>query len=224
MSTIKSILLTREAGSYKAIERWCADRDIQLKQVPFIEVEAIVGLKIPPTDWIFFSSPKGASSYLRHYSIHANKIAALGTGTALVLKEAGLNLEFIGESTDEPERIRQKFNGLLPDNSFVFFPLGNLSKRSIVNEINPEKLKELITYKTLDQLHNLREKFDVILFTSPSNFNSFIQTNKIANDTQIIAMGKTTEKAIQDYNTAFKLHTLTSPNEAALISLLENLL
>jgi uroporphyrinogen-III synthase len=191
--------------------------------MPFIEVQAVIDLKIPTTDWIFFSSPKGARSYLAQYTILANKIAALGTGTASVLKEAGLNPDFIGESTDEPEIIGRKFNDLLHDNSTVFFPLGNRSKRSVVNEINSQKVQERITYKTLDQQHSLTEKHDVILFTSPSNYHSFIQSNKIAAHTQIIAMGKTTERAIKDDNAAFKLHTLTSPTEAAIISFLENL-
>lgn len=220
MSTIKSILVTREPGSFKTLKQQCINHNIRIKEIPFIEVEAVLDVSIPSTDWIFFSSPKGAQSYLAHYFIVSEKIAAIGEGTASVLQESGYDVHFIGESDDDPSIIGQKFNQRIKANSTVFFPLGNRSKRSVTSEVNPLQVKECITYKTIDRQQKLIENFDAILFTSPSNFHSFIQSNDIDSNTCVIAIGKTTEKAINTYSPKFKVNTLKSPTENAIIEFL----
>ncbi|MFT5824354.1 MAG: uroporphyrinogen-III synthase [Crocinitomix sp.] len=223
MSAINSILVTRKLGSFEKLEQWCVDQQILLNLVPFIKVEAVLNVTIPTTDWIFFSSPQGAQRYLKHYSIKAQKIAAIGQGTAAVLKKAGFKVEFIGKPTDDPEIIGQKFNALITNNSTVFFPISNRSKRSVINQINAKQIEERITYKTLDQQQELHAKFDVILFTSPSNFHSFAQSNNIPSNTHLIAMGKTTENAIRTFNPTLKVNVLEAPTESAIIAFLEKL-
>ncbi|NOQ75902.1 MAG: hypothetical protein GQ574_28105 [Crocinitomix sp.] len=223
MSAINSILITRKPGSFEKLEQWCVSQHIRLNQVPFIKVEAVLNVAIPVSDWIFLSSPQGAQHYLKHYVIKAKNIAALGQGTAAVLKKTRLQVAFIGEPTDDPVIIGQKFNALINSNSTVFFPLGNRSKRSVIDQIHSDQVIEQITYKTSDQQQVLSEKFDTILFTSPSNFHSFIQSNVIDSNTCIIAMGKTTEKAIRDFDSTLDVSVLASPTESALIAFLEKL-
>ncbi len=224
MSTIKSLLVTREPGSFIKLEQWCAKHQIKLKQLPFIKVEAVLDAEIHSTDWIFFSSPKGAQNYIRHYFVVAERIASIGKGTAEILIKAGFQVHFIGESIDSPAAIGQKFNAFIPPHSTVFFPLGDRSKRSVIDQIDAKRIKESTTYKTVDQFHSLNEPFDAILFTSPSNFQSYIQSNSIDAGTHIIAMGNTTEKAILAHNKSYKVNVLEAPTQEAIINLLENLI
>lgn len=216
MPAINSILITRKPGPFEKLEQWCIEQQVQLSQIPFIKVEAVLNVPTPTTDWIFFSSPQGAQLYLQHYSIKAEKVAAFGQGTAAILNKAGIKIEFIGEATDDPKMIGQKFNELLSNKLKVFFPIGNRSKRSIIEQIDTEQLEERITYKTLDQQQELNNTFEVILFTSPSNFHSFTQSNDISANTHLIAMGKTTEKAMLTFNPSLEVNVLVSPTELAL--------
>lgn len=224
MSTIKSLLITKEPGSFIKLEQWCAKHQIKLKQLPFIEIEAILNAEIPSTDWIFFSSPKGAQSYIRHYFVVAEKVATIGKATAEILTKAGFQVHFIGESIDSPVTIGQKFNAFIPPDSTVFFPLGNRSKRSVIDQVDANRMKESTTYKTVGQPQSLNEAFDAIMFTSPSNFHSYMQSNSIDTNTRILAMGNTTEKAILAYNESYKVNVLETPTQEAIIELLESLI
>ena len=222
MPTIRSILITREQGSFLRLAQWCKSHNIQFFQIPFIKIEAVLELDIPETDWIFFNSPKGAQSYLNHYPIRANKIAVLAEGTADVIKAAHLPIDFIGDSRNNPEIIGQNFNSLLLECSTVLLPIGNRSKRSIIDQIDPSKAREIITYNTNDQHHKAPQNIDVILFTSPSNFNSYVHSNQIPTETLVVAIGNTTGMAIRSFSSKLKLEVLTTPTESAFIKFLEN--
>ena len=86
MNGSKIILVTRFLRSGSAIRQWADQNQYQLIEKPFIKTVAVTGLIIPPTDWIFFSSPQGVQLYLDNYPVKAKKIAALSEGTALELE------------------------------------------------------------------------------------------------------------------------------------------
>ena len=66
---------------------------------------------------------------------------------------------------------------------------------------NDIEVNEITVYKTTAIGHQINEKFDGILFFSPSAVKSFFTTNKIPVTTILFAIGKTTANEIQLFST-----------------------
>lgn len=218
----KKILITGEQARFNQLNDWCLTHGFQPTFQPFIRINPVLGLTIPKTDWIFFSSPKGALAYLNHYPICAKKIAALGEGTARALTSFNLTAQFLGEAEDQPATVGEKFESAVTNNETVFFPISQLSKKTVINALTKVQYQTLITYKTETLSQKMSDSFDVILFTSPSNVENYLIENAVEKNTVLIAMGETTATAIRQKIINPKLaHLLESPNERAVISFLE---
>ena len=218
MKHIKKILVTTNKESFEKLEQWCNAQGITVWFESFIKIDAVLDLLIPTTDWVFFSSPKGAKSYLENYTIKAKKIAVFGKGTLRELHKFNLSAHFVGKVNQTPKEIAIDFKQLIGSTATVFFPIGQLSKKSIQNEINSAQITNLITYKTVYLSKKLDTEFDVILFTSPSNFNGYKLQHKLNGKTKLIALGKTTAAAINKFS---KCIVLKEPNEASFIEELQ---
>ena len=87
-------------------------------------------------------------------------------------------------------------------------------------EVLPEKLKssgieleEIVVYETFETPQKIsRKQYDGILFFSPSAVKSFFSLNKINEQAQIFAIGKTTAQALQQH-TDKELITAETPSE-----------
>lgn len=219
---IKKILITGEPDRFNQLNEWCLTHDFQPVFQPFIRINPVPDLTIPETDWIFFSSPKGALAYLNHYPIRAKKIAALGAGTARTLASFNLTTQFIGQPDDEPATVGEKFEKELTTNETVFFPISQLSKKNVIKALTNARYQTLITYKTEALALKLSSAFDLILFTSPSNVENYLIKNRVEKNTVLMAMGETTAAAIRQNITHSELiHVLENPNEEAVITFLE---
>ncbi len=79
------------------------------------------------------------------------------------------------------------------------------------------ELKEIVVYETVETPQKIsRKNYDGILFFSPSAVKSFFSLNKINDQTQVFAIGKTTADAIQQ-NINRKLIIAESPLEENMI-------
>lgn len=219
MAKIKQILITSEANGFPKLVKWCSEREIPLVCQPLIQIEPIKNLAIPQTDWIFFNSPKGATAYLENYPVLASKIGVLGLGTAKKVKLFCPAIDFCGDSSRSISEIGEDFNRQLLPHETVFFPVSDLSKRSIAKHISPRSKFELITYHTTLKPIKFAEDFDLLIFTSPSNFLSYSKLNELKPNQIYVAFGKTT-KASMSY--LKKVDVLKAPNENSVIEFLEN--
>ncbi len=219
MATIKHILITSEANAFPKLVNWCSNREISLVCQPLIQITPLINLAIPQTDWIFFNSPKGAKAYLENYSVHASKIGVLGLGTAKMVKLFCPAIDFCGDSSRSIPGIGEDFKNQLDSDETVFFPISDLSKKSIVKHLLPSQVIELVTYRTKLSPIKFAENFDVVIFTSPSNFLSYSKLNELKPNQIYVAFGKTTKANMAYLN---KVEVLKAPNEHAVIEFLEN--
>lgn len=219
MAKIKHILISSEANAFPKLVKWCSEREISLVCQPLIQIEPINNLVIPHTDWIFFNSPKGAKAYLENYPIYASKIGVLGLGTAKMVKLFCPTIDFCGDSNHSIPEIGEDFNRQLLPHETVFFPISDLSKKSIAKHLMPSQAIELVTYRTKLSPIKFAENFDVVIFTSPSNFLSYREANDLTPNQIYVAFGKTTKASMAYLK---KVDVLKSPNEHAVIEFLEN--
>ena len=84
----------------------------------------------------------------------------------------------------------------------VFFFCGNQRREELPQKLTAEaiEMEEIVVYETLETPQKLSRKiYDGILFFSPSAVNSFFSLNKINEQTQVFAIGKTTADAIHQH-------------------------
>ncbi|MCC7453344.1 MAG: uroporphyrinogen-III synthase [Crocinitomix sp.] len=219
MAKIKHILITSEANAFPKLVKWCSEHEISLVCQPFIQIEPIKNLAIPQTDWIFFNSPKGAKAYLENYRIYASKIGVLGLGTAKMVKLFCSTIDFCGDSSRSIPEIGEDFNSQLLPHETVFFPISDRSKKSIAKHISSRRKFELVTYQTNLNPIKFSQDFDLLIFTSPSNFLSYREANELTPNQIYVAFGKTTKASMANLK---KVEVLKAPNEHAVIEFLEN--
>lgn len=84
----------------------------------------------------------------------------------------------------------------------VFFFCGKQRREELPQNLSSEEIEveEIVVYETLETPQKLSRKvYDGILFFSPSAVNSFFSLNKINEQMQIFAIGKTTADAIHQH-------------------------
>jgi uroporphyrinogen-III synthase len=219
----KSILVTRSLKADSLIRKWAAEKNIELIEKSFIETVAVTGLTIPKSDWIFFSSPQSVNLYFAHYKLAAKKVAALSNGTAAELSNNNVKADFIGSDSKTTKEIGNDFFKQTKSAETVLFPLSDISKRNISSQVKTENVIELITYKTALVSDKLNDLPGVILFTSPSNVDGFLLSNKPELKTQILAIGETTAARLRELGMKDILVS-DSTNEKELVKALRGLI
>lgn len=198
MSRIERILITRPEGSYPQLSHWCESHGLTLIYQPFIRTQSRPKQPLPDTDWIFFSSPRGVRHFFEHYTIRSARVAALSVGTAKALKEYGVDCSFTGSADVSPATIGATFSEILNPNEAVLFPISQRSKRTVIQQLPPNQVETVITYETLfmEQISLLHDP-ELILFTSPSNFEGFLKHFKDDGEEKWVAFGETTAASIR---------------------------
>ena len=190
---------------------------IHFSRIPFHE--------LPTCDWLFFYSKKGVRFFLeslidgKHDLPKTIKCAAMGNGTAKALNAYGIELDFIGNG--EPNQTAKDFL-VLSKNKTVVFARAKKSKQSIQLRIEQEGVRciDLIVYDNeIRSDFEFDNSFDYLVFTSPLNVQAFFEKYDLKANQQLIAIGDTTNKALQELG--FKdIKVATTPSEEALVDLL----
>lgn len=208
-----SILSTAAIG--KDVEEDAADMGIVLDVVPFIDTVYIEDVEVSASvkglaaekAVVVFTSKHAVMSVAKMVGKETVKwsIYCLGNKTKSVVNQCFVssenlvNAEIIIGLGDDAEELA---NVIIKQNvkKVVFF-CGD--KRL---DILPEMLakarvdiEEIIVYRTLETPQKVEEKYDGILFYSPSGVMSFFNVNKVSGSTVLFAIGKTTAQAIGQY-------------------------
>ena len=175
--------------------------------------------QIEKFNWIIFTSANGVKHFYRLLNQIGKvskipsgvKIAAVGVKTALELKNAGRNADYIGSGNTAENLV----NELLEKESMaklnILLPLGNLapdtlhirlSKIADVTRIDVYKtLKTVVTdNEPVERIKNNR--YDLVLFTSPSSVNNFadaVGPENITPELRVASIGRVTTRAAEQY-------------------------
>lgn len=152
---------------------------------------------VPAADWVFFSSKQAVRFFLEQAQIPAGaKIAAVGKGTAQAIREHGLRADFIGQDNDT--RLTGKKFGALAGRSTVLFPQAKGSLRTIQQQLPTVKAINLVVYETVRHPSEDLPASDILVFTSPSNVDSWFEKHPIGPEQKVVAMGHATESALKE--------------------------
>jgi uroporphyrinogen-III synthase len=190
------LFISKPLSEVESLRSYCEQRNWELTARSLIAFEPISFIIHRDFDVIFFTSPRSVMYFLREIGIPRNKIVACtGEGTSSLLRSLGYQPDFIGEGSD-PTQIGLQFKVFL-ENRTVLFPIAEQSLRSISKQINSQQVEEIPVYRTIPVPAKI-EPMDIYVFSSPSNYNSFKETNSVPNQAILISWGRSTQKAITE--------------------------
>ena len=182
---------------------------------------------LPKVDWIFFYSKNGVKYFLEMvksspaFSRKMVKWAVMGKGTAEALATYQIQPDFIGNG--RPKATAQAF-GEIAKGQKVLFPRAKNSKKSIQNLLRTQlAVNDLIVYENEVKANFTIPYCDVLVFTSPLNAKAYFQKYPLKTKQKIIAIGKTTEKTLQQLGIKNSL-IAAKPSETALAKAVQAIL
>ena len=168
--------------------------DYDAIQIQFIDFEAP---KI--IENAIFSSKNAVISFFSHHNIAScvfEKAFCIGGKTKALLEENGQKVTKMSQSASQLAQYIIKTN---QNGSFYFF-CGNLRRDEIPLSLNKAKIEyfEVKSYKTELKPMIFDQKWDKILFFSPSGVQSFMAQNNMGSSTAI-CIGETTASEVKKY-------------------------
>jgi|GEM_PF-24916 len=176
--------------------------DLEIIGQSLIQFSPTLFASIPIVDWIFFYSKNGVKFFLETAKKNqllkhklAVKWAVMGEGTAKALLAYKIQPDFIGNG--QPKATAQAF-GKIAAGQKVLFPRAKNSKKSIQRLLTQQiDQVDLVVYEN-EIKSNLSIPFcEILTFTSPLNAQAYFQKYPINPKQKVIAIGKTTYKALK---------------------------
>jgi len=155
----------------------------------------------PETGWIFFASRNAVNFFFsRKPDLGNQKIGCIGKSTAEALRKYNLRADFIGYSTDT--RLTGKQFAARVGNESVLFPQAKGSQRSVQRGfVKKEQITDLVVYETIhnDSSRISDNNFRILVFTSPSNAEAFLEKFNIRENQPVVAMGEATGQVLKRF-------------------------
>lgn len=162
-----------------------------------IEFKEIKIKELPKTEWVFFSSKHAVRYFLNQKPKLENvKFGCVGTSTSAELRAHGLRADFIGQSTDV-KLVGKQFAAKV-GSSKVLFPIAKDSLQSIQWQMpKRDNVINLNVYATIKHSVEIDPSNEILVFTSPSNVEAYLEKNKWQPEQKVIAMGDATENILK---------------------------
>jgi hydroxymethylbilane synthase len=195
-----SVLITRDLAEDSFFKNVLEGNGYDVKGISFIETNKVTFKEVTPTDWIFFASATAVRFFFEQDPQLKPKIkfGVIGKSTEEELKRYNRNAAFVG-SVNDTKVVGKKFAKTVGAET-VLFPQAKGGLRTIQQQFEDAgKLTDLTVYETVKKINVQLPEVEVVVFTSPSNVASFFEKGKINNKQRVIAMGKSTEKKLQEF-------------------------
>jgi len=190
-----SIWISRSLAEDSIFSKLTKSLPVSLTAESLIDMKILKIDTIPKCDWIFINSAFALNSIMHLKSgLKSKKIAAFGQSTAKYLQKNGFKVDFIGEGS--PPNVAHVFSSIVNSKEIVFIPSSNKSLGTVQSVIDNRNKIIVETYQTLP-IDKKVENHDYLVFTSPSNVEAFLLSNKFHNQ-KIISIGPSTTKSLKD--------------------------
>ncbi|MES2592784.1 MAG: hydroxymethylbilane synthase [Bacteroidota bacterium] len=192
-----SVLITRDLTEDSFFKNALTGNDYKVSGVSFIETKKVAISTIPQSDWVFFASSNAVDFFFQQEPQlkPKTKFGVIGKSTEQQLKKYNKNAAFVG-SINDTKVVGKKFAKAVAAET-VLFPQAKGGLRTIQQQFEDAgKLTDLVVYETVKKENTALPEAEILVFTSPSNVESFFEKWKITPDKKVIAIGKSTEKKL----------------------------
>lgn len=197
----KKIFISQESKLESLLSTQLNIEEAELLATSGIETEAIdFNIEHENFDVVFFNSKNAVQYFFKSSSINENVlVAAFGDATAQELKNLNIRVDFMGTSSD-PYQVATQFNNTFTSSKKILFPLAEQSLKSVIEILKDNhEIIERIVYRSKAKQNIELPEADIYVFTSPSNFNAFVNKSMLQHKL-IVAIGPSTADAISSAN------------------------
>lgn len=215
------VFITRDIAEASYFHRALAKHGIAVEGRSLIRIFPMIN-KLDPyilkyVDWIFFGSKNGIENFfkLNPRLSKRTKFAVIGRGSEEMLRQFGHAPDFTGERLGiNMEEIATEF-AKMASGTTVLIPRAKDSLETIQKSLTPEtKVINLPVYQTRIDTNVSKSNADVLIFTSPTNVEAYFADNLVDPGQQIICIGRSTGRKIEELGLAYTLPY--SPDEIGL--------
>lgn len=225
--TNKIIISTRPLIEDDQIKSHLTAKGAQVLDFPMIRTECVefseniktIFAGLNDYEWIVFTSKNGVICFydlLTKAGVDAGilsfkKIAVMGKATGDEVVKRGGNAHLISSGRTAEDLLVEIKREIQPTDK-ILLALGELAEDKLETGLNGScQIERINVYKTIELEYTTNEiidrikddKYDIILFTSPSGFRNFYKimlANRIASTFRMACIGTTTEKEMQKNN------------------------
>lgn len=198
VATLKHIFISRNLKKDSIFQALLEGKAVVEAQ-SLMEFEGLPVQELPTCDWLFFYSKKGLEfgwPSLKELS-PMPQIAVLGTASGEYLQQKfGQAADFVG--TGEPVGTAAAFLEWAKEKQ-VCFVQAQHSRQSVANLLGDKiKAQQLVVYNNIPKSTLKLPVCDILVFTSPMNAQTYYTHYQAKEEQEIIAIGKTTAKALEE--------------------------
>lgn len=158
--------------------------------------------------------------FLKKFDDYQAKRAALGEGTARIFREQGVEPDFVGESPNTSE-VMKEFKSVIADGEKVVQARGETSFERLREVLPPACILDWPFYRTEPKTNIPRVEADVYIFTSPSNAEAYLSEYGLHPKSRVIVFGQSARRAVEKYTDTEVLIT-AEPGEDSVEKILQN--
>lgn len=195
-----SVLITRDLNDHSFFKKTLEGNGYNVHGISFIETKQVKISSVPSTDWIFFASSNAVDHFFNQSPDikPKTKFGVIGKSTEYALKKHNKNAAFVGHINDT-KVVGKKFAKTAGQET-VLFPQAKGGIRTIQQQFeDASKLTDLVVYETTTRENIQVPEADVLVFTSPSNVESFFKQTKIKNTQKVVAIGTSTQRKLKEF-------------------------
>ncbi|MCX6154568.1 MAG: uroporphyrinogen-III synthase [Candidatus Kapabacteria bacterium] len=183
-------------------------------------------------NWIIFTSKNGVEKFfsllndlnIKLLTTRFTKFAAIGNRTADELEKNSIEANFISTEMNSEKFVLEMSDEILCKGDKVLLALGNLANDTLENGLKQTtEVHRINVYKTHSTINHqpdiidrlIADNYDLLIFTSPSGFESFLSVcdkYSIRNINKIACIGNTTAQAI--INSGYKPKLISPKSDA----------
>ncbi len=194
----------------------------QIVAISLIQFSAL-DFDVPQADWVFFYSRNGVKYFFENgnYELYPFLWACMSKGTADELSHYVTDISFIGNGN--PEEVANSYKNIIGTKEVTCFIRAENSLDSIHKRLDRPNDYSIPVYKNSPIQDIPKQKFDILIFTSPMSADAWFQNTRYNNE-DIIAIGPTTADHLLNTYGIKNVTIAESPSEKAIANCLQSLL
>lgn len=215
----KKVFISRDISEQSYFRRALEKHDIEIEGRSLIRTVPVItkfdSYILKNVDWLFFTSKNAVEYFFNLNPQFPKKVkfGVMGSGSEDTLRRNGHFADYVGESGDTTE-VGQEFAQLANEHT-VLFPGSESAMRSIQKQLSKDtKIIDLPVYETVLIDEVVASSAEVLVFTSPSNVEAYFTDNLLDAHQQLVAIGKSTGKKLEELGLKYTLPF--SPDEVGL--------
>jgi len=214
-----SIFITRDID--EAVWKSALPTSVTVHGQSLLHIEPLA-FDMPAADWVFFYSKNGVRHFFDRYAgqLQPYRWAAMGPATAAKLAEYVIEVDLIGDGT--PAGTAAALDLAVSSADRICYVQAEQSRTSVQSLSTHPHAHEVVVYRNTPITDVPGAKFDILIFTSPMNAETYIRHRPVDNST-VIAIGATTQKTLHELGVS-RVLTPESPTEQSIMTLLAAIL